>query len=322
MQPILTTSVSIVIPVYRNQESISPLLERLNELSAQMAVPMEAVFVIDGSPDASHDVLANLLPSQTHHSQLINLSRNFGAFAAIREGLRAAKGGIVAVMAADMQEPPDLVLQFSTLLASGQHDVAFGVRESRADPFASRFASTVFWGLYRRLVMPEIPRGGVDIFALTAAFRDKLLMLGESNTSLLAQLFWLGGRRAFVGYTRQERQHGKSAWTLSKKVKYLADSVFAFTDLPVRLLIALGAAAMIGALVLGALVLIARVSGLVAVPGYAGTMLAILFFGAFNSLGLGVVGTYAWRAFENTKARPLAVVQSHKEFRRENPWHQ
>lgn len=316
MQSVLKPALSLVVPVYRNEDSIGPLLESIASLALRIDMPLEAVFVVDGSPDWSYERLRQQLPVQSFSSQLISLSRNFGAFAAIREGLGAANGSLIAVMAADLQEPPELVLDFVHALESGAHDVAFGVRESRADPVLSKFASRLFWSLYRSLVISDIPPGGVDIFALTAPFRDKLLTLGETNTSLLAQLFWLGGRRAYVGYARRERQHGKSAWTLRKKLKYLADSIFAFTDLPVRLLIGLGSLAMLVAVVFGTFVLVARLSGLVSVPGYSGTILTILFFGAFNSLGLGVIGTYAWRAFENTKARPLAVVQSHENFRK------
>lgn len=318
MQRVLTPSLSVVVPVYRNEESIEPLLAVLSSLTGQVNMPLEAVFVVDGSPDQSYQRLTALLPAQPFPSQLISLSRNFGAFAAIRSGLAAANGSIIAVMAADLQEPPELVLDFARALADGSHDLAFGVRQSRADPAISKLASNTFWSLYRTLIMPDIPKGGVDIFALTSSFRDKLLSLNESNTSLLGQLFWLGGRRKFVSYARRERAYGTSAWTLRKKLTYLSDSIFAFTDLPVRLLIAFGSIAMVLAVLLGMLILFARLSGLVDVPGYAGTMLAILFFGAFNSLGLGVIGTYAWRAFENTKARPLAVIQSHQIFRRDS----
>lgn len=315
MQPVLSPGLSIVVPVYRNEDSIEPLLVVLASLTARVDMPLEAVFVIDGSPDRSYQRLRDLLPGQPFPSQLVSLSRNFGAFAAIRSGLGAANGSIIAVMAADLQEPPELIVDFVQALSDGSHDLAFGVRESRADPAMSKLASNTFWSLYRRLIMPDIPKGGVDIFALSSSFRDKLLTLNESNTSLLGQLFWLGGRRKFVSYARRERTHGTSAWTLRKKLTYLSDSIFAFTDLPVRLLIALGSLAMVLAALLGVLILLARLSGLMQVPGYAGTMLAILFFGAFNSLGLGVIGTYAWRAFENTKARPLAVIQSHEAFR-------
>ena len=314
MQPLLNPPLSLVVPVYGNEDSIEALLEAVRGIRARAGSDFEAVFVVDGSPDRSYAKLHELLPRAGFDSRLLSLSRNFGAFAAIRAGLAAARGRCIAVMAADLQEPPELVLEFHDRLSAGDIDVAFGVRTARRDPLASRLASGLFWSVYRRVVMPDIPPGGVDIFALSAAFRDRLLSLGESNTSLLAQLFWLGGRRAFVPYERRERAHGRSAWTLRKKLRYLSDSVFAFTDLPVRMLFWLGAIALAVALALGAAVLAAKLSGWVAVPGYAATMLAILFFGALNALGLGVVGTYAWRAFENTKARPLAIVQTDESF--------
>jgi glycosyltransferase involved in cell wall biosynthesis len=316
VQPLLTTpSLSLVVPVYGNEGSIGPLLEAIAGIARRAGGGFEAVFVVDGSPDRSYALLHEQLPRAGFPARLLTLSRNFGAFAAIRAGLEAARGQVVAVMAADLQEPPELVLQFLEVLGKGNTDVAFGVRTARADAFGSRLASGIFWSVYRRFVMPEIPPGGVDIFALSSAFRDRLLSLRESNTSLLAQLFWLGGRRAFVPYERRAREHGRSAWTLRKKLRYLSDSVFAFTDLPVRLLFWAGALALMVSAVIGMAVLAARLSGwMVVVPGYAATMLTILFFGALNALGLGVVGTYAWRAFENTKARPLAVVQTDESF--------
>ena len=314
MQPVLTPRLTVVVPVYGNEGSIDELLAALSGIGASMDGSFEAVLVVDGSPDRSFALLHERLPGAGFDSTLIALSRNFGAFAAIRAGLEQARGDVIAVMAADLQEPPELALQFHARLAAGDGDVAFGVRESRQDPALSQLASGLFWRVYRRWVMPDIPKGGVDIFALTSGFRDRLVALREANSSLLAQLFWLGGRRVFVPYQRRAREHGKSAWTLRKKMRYLSDSVFAFTDLPVRLLIWAGMAGLVIAGLAGVVTALARFAGMVDVPGYAMTMLAILFFGALNSLGLGVVGSYAWRAFENTKQRPLAVVQSFQQF--------
>lgn len=318
MQPLLNT-LSVVVPVYGNEDAIDALIDALRSIRDRCEGGFEAVFVVDGSPDRSYARLRERLPQAGFPAQLIALSRNFGAFAAIRAGLGKARGDAIAVMAADLQEPPELVLRLHALVRAGAHDVAFGVRESRADPLPGRWASDLFWWGYRRWVMSDIPPGGVDIFAITAAFRDRLLTLGEANSSLLAQLFWLGGRRGFVGYARQARRHGRSAWTVRKKLRYLSDSVFAFTDLPVRILIWLGSAVLLVAVALSAITLVARLSGWVAVPGYAGTMLTILFFGAFNSLALGVVGAYAWRAFENTKGRPSSVILTEERFEEPSP---
>lgn len=314
MQPVLKPRFSLVVPVYGNEDGIGDLTAAIAQIKAEVGVPFEAVFVVDGSPDQSLARLRESLPMAPFASRLVSLSRNFGAFPAIRVGLEHARGDVIAVMAADLQEPPELAVRFFRELDRGEHDIAFGERLGRDDPWHSRLASNLFWSVYRRTVMPAIPKGGVDIFAMRAGFRDQLLALKESNSSLLAQLFWLGGRRVFLGYERRRRAHGKSGWTLRKKLRYLSDSVFAFTDLPIRLLTAFGAIGLFAAVLLGTVTLIAKATGLVEVPGYAGTVLTIIFFGALNSLGLGVVGTYAWRTFENTKQRPLALVQLHENF--------
>ena len=299
---------SLIIPVYRNEGSIPALLAVVQGLHQQLAGALEVVFVVDGSPDRCHALLRAQLPATGLNATLVLLTRNFGAFAAVRMGLQHATGDTFAVMAADLQEPPELVLHMQAVLAQGEADVVVAERALRHDPFMQRWQAQLFWAAYRRWVVPDMPPGGVDIFACNRAFRDALLGLAESRSSLIAQIFWLGFRRASVPYVRQARQHGQSAWTWSKKIAYLADSVFAFTDLPVKLLTRVGAVGVVVAAVLGALALFGRLSGLIAVPGYAMTLIAILFFGALNLLSLGIVGAYAWRAYENTKQRPQAVA--------------
>ena len=307
MQPMVKPRYSLVIPVYKNEGSIGDLVHVVGQLHAEFAQCLEAIFVVDGSPDASYAQLAEYLPQAAFPSKVVVLSRNFGSFSAIREGLHHARGDYTAVMAADLQEPPELLAQSFHELENNEVDVVFGVREARNDPWSSRLASGIFWGLYRRFVQPEVPAGGVDVFAVNKRFLERLIGFEEANTSLLGLLFWMGGRRKFVSYTRLQRQHGKSAWTFRKKFDYLLDSVFAFTDTPVRVLLGIGIAGMTVATLLGIAVLIAKLTSAVAVPGYAGTMLAVLFFGALNALGLGLVGNYAWRAYENTKHRPLSI---------------
>ncbi|WP_447585111.1 glycosyltransferase family 2 protein [Pseudoxanthomonas mexicana] len=314
MQSVLNPRYSLVIPVYRNAESIDELLEACGVLQARLDGKLETVFVVDGSPDDSYDLLSRKLPASGLRSQLILLSRNFGSFAAIREGLVHCRGQFAAVMAADLQEPPELVIQFFEQLEQGDVDITFGVREARNDPWMSSLFASMFWWIYRRFVQRDVPVGGVDVFGVNRQFLDRVVAFGEANGSLLGLLFWMGGRRAFVPYTRQERRHGKSAWTFGKKFTYLLDSIFAFTDAPIRLLLASGIAGVLLALVLGGAVLAARLLGLVEVPGYAGTMLAVLFFGGLNALGLGLVGNYAWRAYENTKRRPLSIPMLTKRF--------
>jgi hypothetical protein len=145
--------------------------------------------------------------------------------------------------------------------------------------------------------------------------RDLLLSFNETNSALIGQLFWVGFRRNTVPYVRRRRIHGRSAWSIERKIRYMWDSVYSFSDLPIRLLMWIGATGIVLAGLLGITVVVARISGAVPVPGYAATVITVLFFGALNTLGLGIVGTYAWRTFENTKARPLSIVAARYEFR-------
>lgn len=308
------TCLSVVIPVYRNRDSIPNLLERLASIAREMNDALEVVFVIDGSPDDSATILANLLPQQPFQSRLIGHSRNFGSFAAIRTGLARASGDHIAVMAADLQEPPELILQFHEALKRDGIDLVVGSRRSRADARSTRGASRLFWGMYRRFVQPEVPPGGVDVFACSARFRDHIVALEESNSSLVGLAFWLGFGRATVDYDRLPREHGVSGWTLRKKFKYLSDSVYSFTDLPIRMLMMTGIGGTLLCMGVGLVAIVGRLTGMIVVPGYAATIVVIAFFAALNLSGLGIIGAYVWRAYENTKRRPAAVVMADKRY--------
>ena len=312
---------SLVIPVYRNQDNLPRLFQAIDGLAQRMPNGFEVVFVIDGSPDQSLDLIRKHVETTPVRAQVIELSRNFGSFAAIAAGLRHAEGSHIAVMAADLQEPPELVLEFHRLLAGGEADVVLGFRSRRADPLWSRALSSAFWMVYRRLVSHEMPAGGVDVFGCTAAVRDVLVTLTESSSNLVTLLFWVGFRRVLVPYERQARQEGHSGWTLGRKIRYALDSIFNFTDLPVRALLWLGAAGTTLALVAGVTVLVGWWMGRVKVLGYTPLMLVVTFFGGLTALGLGIVGQYLWLTLQNARQRPNYIVRSAQTTQAETPDH-
>lgn len=306
---------SVIVPVYGNEGTLARLVERLEGLAEELNDQLEAVFVVDGSPDGSLVLLRRLLSEERHFSsQLIALSRNFGSFSAIRAGMAAAEGDSLAVMAADLQEPVSLVLDFFKGLAEGQHDVAVGARTTRDDPVRDMLPARAFWWLFRRLVEPEIPRGGVDVFGCTRQFASELLRLEESHTSLVGLVYWLGFRRLEVPYVRQPRQEGTSSWGYRRKVRYLLDSIFSFTDLPVSAIIALGALGVAVSTVWSLVVVVAWALGRISVPGYTPLMLALFFVTSSILIALGLVGSYVWRTYENSKGRPGVVPMTHERF--------
>jgi len=304
---------SLIIPVYKNEANLNRLLAEMIKLKARIPDEFEVVFVVDGSPDRSLEILRERLPGLPLHSRLVSLTRNFGSFSAIAAGLEAGRGDWFAVMAADLQEPPELIARFFDMLSSGSAEIVLGVRNSRSDPWLSELGSTLFWSAYRRFVIPDMPPGGVDVFGCSREIRDQVLRFREVNTNLIALLFWIGYRREYVLYDRLPRLEGKSAWTVGKKLRYGMNSIFNFTDLPVRILLYSGVLALLLACSATLLVLIARMRGSIQVPGYTPIVLAIMFFGALTSLGFGVIGQYLWLTLQNARRRPNFLVRSCEE---------
>ena len=306
---------SVLVPVYRNEATLAQLVDRLGGLADELDEPLEVVFVVDGSPDGSLVLLRRLLfEERRFSSQLIALSRNFGSFSAVRAGLAIAEGDFIAMMAADLQEPVSLVRDFFQGLASGEFDITVGVREVRDDPVRDLLPARIFWWLYRRLVQSEIPRGGVDVFGCTRQVAGELLRMEESHTSLVGLIYWVGFRRLEVPYQRQPRPVGRSAWSFRRKVRYLLDSIFSFTDLPITVIILVGALGILVSAASAIAVLVAWAAGKIHVPGYTPLMLALFLMTSMILIALGLVGSYVWRSYENTKERPTAIPMTHERF--------
>jgi glycosyltransferase involved in cell wall biosynthesis len=301
---------SLIIPVYKNEANLERLLRELVRLDERLGNDLEVVFVVDGSPDDSLRILQERVPGLLRQTQIAALSRNFGSFNAIKAGLELGRGEFFAVLAADLQEPPELALQFYDELRRDSADIIFGYRSKRNDPWLTELFATLFWGVYRRFVVKDIPKGGVDMFGCTRRVRDLVLGFPESSSSLMALLFWVGFRRRYIPYERQPRLEGQSAWTLALKLRYCLDSTFNFTDLPLRVLLAIGCLGTATAVVLGGYIFFSRLTNGIPVPGYTALALMILFFGSLMTLGMGIVGQYVWLCLQNARRRPNYLIDS------------
>ena len=310
----MSHAVSIVVPVFKNEESIDRLLNRVTSLASSLVGDVEAIFVVDGSPDSSLSLLQTSLPNTTFDSKVILLSRNFGAFSAIRAGLREADGTATVVMAADLQEPISLIEELLGLVVKDGVDIAVGVRQARKDSFVSRFLSSSFWRFFNRLTTLEMPKGGVDIFALSRDARQKINEFEESSTSLVGLIYWIGFKRQEVFYLREKRAEGVSSWSLRKRINYAKDSITAFSEIPLSIFLWSG---VIGALVSLLLVVVLIVRLFMNQNDDVSRQLisiGLLFVVSYLMSGLGLLGTYLWRVSDNVRKRPDSITWKKWEF--------
>ena len=311
-----TIRYSVVVPIYGNRGSLAALVDRLLALDESRGGGVEGVFVVDGSPDDSLEVLREILARSSLEAQVLSHSRNFGSASAVRSGLAVARGDYIAVMAADLQEPAEVVESFFDLLEADECDIALGQRIGRDDPAKPAAMAYVYWRFYQRFINREIPTGGVDVFGCTRRIAERIVSFPETHTSLIALLYWLGYRRSYVQYRRHARHSGTSAWTFRRKVRLLYDSIFAFTDLPIILLQVIGFAGTLFSFLIAVVVFVGWLLGAIKQPGYTPIMIAIAGSTSALLLGLGVVGSYVWRTYENSKNRPLELVATHEYFER------
>ena len=303
-------TITVVVPVFNNAETLPTLLERLEDVASQVErYELEVLFVDDGSSDASFAVLEEAARRDTHVG-VLRLSRNFGSNAAILAGLTHARGSAVAVIAADLQDPPELIPELVSQWENGA-EVVVATRGSRDDPWFSRFTSAIFNRLFRRLVFPDFPPGGFDFVLLSRRVTSVLVQMGERNSYIFGQAMWVGFPRATVTYDRAARPGGRSGWTLRKKLKYFVDAFTAFSYVPIRAASLLGFLLALVGFAYAALVIVLRLTGTLAdTPGFTTLAVLILVIGGIQLIVVGMIGEYVWRVLEETRHRPSFLVRS------------
>ncbi|MBM4068002.1 MAG: glycosyltransferase family 2 protein [Planctomycetes bacterium] len=301
-----------VITAFLNEEDNLPVLrKRLTALAASLAPDFSCQFVLvdDHSSDKSA-AIATAWREADPRVCYVRLSRNSGSHTAFLAGLAQASGDCAVLLAADLQDPPELVPELLDKWREG-NDVVWAVRAGREQiPWSTRLTASIYYGLMRRYALPNMPPGGADFFLLDQRVVQALLSIPERNTSILGLTHYIGVRQAHVEYVKKARLSGVSKWTLSKKIKLFIDSLLSFSTLPLRVLH--GLAISMGLTVVAMLVILgvyAAAGGLIA--GWAWVVLAVLAVGAAQMFALAVAGSYLWRVFDQTRARPAYFLEAH-----------
>jgi dolichol-phosphate mannosyltransferase len=302
--------ISIVVPVYHNESSLPELLQRLQGVASKHAGhSFEFLFVDDGSRDNSFAVLCKLAEAEPR-VRIVKLVRNFGSNSAILCGLEHAKGDAIGVIAADLQDPPELLSDLVTHWENGKK-VALAARATRDDPWLTTLLADTFYWLFRSFALPNMPARGFDFFVIDRQVRDLVVQLPERNHYLMGMLVWVGFDPAIVYYHRQAREErfGSSMWTFSRKVRYFTDAFVAFSQFPLRLTTGVGMLLAFGGLCYAALVVTGRSLGWWGYDGWSSLMTVSLVVGGMQLIMLGVQGEYVGRLLEEARQRPRYLVE-------------
>lgn len=302
-------SLSLVVPVYNEEDAIPIFLNEINSLfPPESEMSLEMVFINDGSTDETLTVLSNALLSD-ERIKIVDLSRNFGKEAAMSAGLKHATGEIVVPIDVDLQDPPELIKQMIEKWQEG-YDVVLGKRKSRdTDSWAKKASAGWFYRIHNKIASPQIPEQVGDFRLMDKSVVEALNRLPENHRFMKGLFAWVGFPTATVYYERPSRSAGESKFNGWKLWNFALEGLTSFSTAPLRIWTYVGMVisgiSMLFAFFIGAKVLVSGID----VPGYASLMVAITFFGGVQLIGIGVLGEYLGRAYTEAKRRPNYIVR-------------
>ncbi len=302
---------SVIIPCYFNEGNIPVTIRELvaNEENFPPEVTFEYVFVNDGSADDTLGALRRAQSLYPGRIRIVDLAANVGSYDAIVAGMAHATGDCLAVITADMQDPPELMVQMYGHWQQG-FKLVIGNRQDREETGLSEMLAKIFHWLMKHLALRNIPDGGFDFVFFDRQVATEVLKLHERNSNVFYLMVWLGFAYVNIPYTRRKRQIGKSRWTLSKKVKLLIDSLMAFSFMPIRAISVIGLGLGLLAFLYGLYVITLKLIHPSEPAGWTTLMVVLLFVSAFQMIALGVIGEYVWRGLDAARNRPLYVVKN------------
>jgi dolichol-phosphate mannosyltransferase len=294
---------SIVTPAFNEAGNLEALYRRLVQSQERLGGDWEWIIVDDHSRDETFAVIERLsLVDQRVHG--FRLARNSGSHVAITCGLHQAQGDAAIMMAADLQDPPELIERMVERWREG-FEVVWAARRGRP----SIFSAVYYWIMRRVAGMSAMPANGADFFLADRVVLDAFRRCTERNVSVLALLTWIGFRQTHVEYDKQPRAAGRSGWTLARKIKLVVDSVTAFSDFPIRACGYAGAALLVTAVLLG----LGGLAGLALLPALGAVVIlilaAMLGLTGVQLLAVAVIGEYVWRALDESRRRPQYLIE-------------
>jgi glycosyltransferase involved in cell wall biosynthesis len=303
-------TVSVVVPLFNEEEVVERFHARLTPVMEALGGPWEVVYVDDGSKDGSCRALDRLAAADTRVG-IVGLSRNFGKEAALTAGLDHSRGEAVVVIDVDLQDPPEVIPALVAGWREG-YDVVYAQRTVReGETWLKRTTAKAFYRIMARIGPVSLPEDTGDFRLLSRRAVDALLQLRERHRMMKGLFAWIGFRSKAVPYARAPRAAGSTKWNYGKLINLSVEGITGFTTLPLRVATFVGLIAAVVAIVYGGFIVVETLLHGNAVPGYPSLLVAVLFLGGSQLIAVGVLGEYLGRIFDETKGRPLYLVDCH-----------
>lgn len=306
--------ISIIVPVYQEESNIRPFLTRVEALFSRMALRYEIIFTLDPCPDRTEEVILEEI-NRNQNIKLMVFSRRFGQPAATMAGMLACKGKTCVVIDVDLQDQPELIEQMYARLSEG-YEVVYAKRRSRkGETLLKRIISHLGYTVINKLSDVQIPRNTGDFRIMTRRVIEELRRLNETHGFLRGLVAYVGFKQAFIEYDRDERYAGVgnyNRWTGSFKIGL--NGLIGFSSRPLFIM-SIGGFLLAGlSFLLGAWYVMQKVMGIDLTPGLSTTVLVVTFFAGVQLLGLGLIGEYVGRIYDEVKRRPMYIVDRQVNF--------
>lgn len=301
---------SLVVPCYNETENVLPFQQAVISAFSGCGYDYEIIFVNDGSKDATLHNLKKLFRAQDCPVKVVSLSRNFGKESAIYAGLEQCDGEYISLIDADLQQRPEIVRDMVQILEEDTDcDVVAAYQDRRGEGKILSFFKKSFYSIINKLSKVTLQPDASDFRTFRRSVRDSILDMGEYHRFSKGIFAWVGYETRFIPYTACPRNAGTTKWNFKKLFNYAIDGIIGFSTAPLRFSTYVGAVSAVAAVVYLIVVILQKLISGIDVPGYATIIVLILFFGSMQLFGIGIIGEYVGRTFEQSKDRPIYIAK-------------
>jgi polyisoprenyl-phosphate glycosyltransferase len=300
--------ISIVVPMYFEEEVAQECYNRLKNVMTDHHLRYEFIFVNDGSTDRTLDIL-NEIALKDSQAKIVNFARNFGHQTAVTAGIDYASGDAIVIIDADLQDPPEVIPDLIAKWREG-YEVVYAKRKKRSGETKFKLLTAKYFYKFLNYMSDiDIPKDTGDFRIIDRKAADVFKTMTERNRFVRGMFSWVGFNQTFIEYERDERFAGETKYPLKKMIRFAADGIIAFSTKPLKLVMTLGFASVLISFFVLVYAIVVKLFGQGVETGWASIMVAITFFSGVQLLGMGIVGEYIARIYDESKNRPIYIVK-------------